>query len=65
MATLTIRKNKDNTITVKYHKYVEFVSLESKSPTEILESVRYCAITAGVSVSEEEIWLQLQSELYK
>jgi hypothetical protein len=65
MATVTIKKNKDQTITIRVGNYREYVSIESKTPMQILDAVRYAAITAGVTVSEEIIWEQLQSQLYE
>jgi hypothetical protein len=52
--TVEIKRNKDNTITVKSGTgYVETINLAGKTRPERYESVRWAVITAGFEISPE------------
>lgn len=51
--TLNIKRNSDNTLTVRANQYVENISIEDKSEEEILEGVRYALICAHFSWNSE------------
>ena len=53
-------ENADRTITVKYGKYREYISREGKSPVELLDAIRWAAITAGANIDEDRIWALIQ-----
>lgn len=53
--TFTIRRNKDETITFRYGGYVEHLGIEGKGMLQIYEGIKYAAITAGLSLTEETL----------
>ncbi len=59
MSQLKLTKNADGTIKVQAGSYVEYVSIESKSQMELLDCVRWAAITGGLVVDEDALWEQL------
>lgn len=61
--TLSVRKNADETVTIKLGKYVESVNIAEKSPFERYESVRWAIITAGLEYTNEVDKMVLK-ELY-
>jgi hypothetical protein len=62
LAALKIIRNQDGTITIKVGGYRETISTTAKSQMQIIDEVRWVAITAGVSVSEETIYSKLTQE---
>jgi hypothetical protein len=61
MSQLKVTKNKDNTITVVAGNYKEYISIESKSQMELLDCIRWAAITGGLVVDEASLWEQVRS----
>jgi hypothetical protein len=61
--TLSIRKNADETVTIKSVKYVESVDTRDKTPLEKYEMVRWAVITAGFDFTPE-IEEIVRKELY-
>lgn len=61
MASLELSENADNTITVRFGRYIETISRDGKSNMEIIDVVRWVGITTGVVLSEESIWEELQN----
>lgn len=59
MSQLKLTKNKDGTIKVQAGSYIEYISIESKSSMELLDCVRWAAITGGLSIDEGSLWEQL------
>ena len=59
MASLKLTKNADGTITVRAGKYIETISTDSKGPYELLDCIRWAAITAGMVVDEGFLWEQV------
>jgi hypothetical protein len=57
MAKLTfeVRKNADDTITVRVGKQVEHISCVHKSKGEVYDAVRWCLISKGVSPEEPSL----------
>jgi hypothetical protein len=55
MAHLTLVRNSDGTYTIKAGAYVEHVSGD-KMPMDLLDAVRWAAITAGVVMDESAMW---------
>jgi phosphoribosylformylglycinamidine (FGAM) synthase-like amidotransferase family enzyme len=51
--TLSVRKNADETVTIKANNYVESVDISVKSVFEKYEAVRWAIITAGFSYTDE------------
>jgi hypothetical protein len=60
MSQLTIVKNKDNTITVKVGNYKEYISLDGKGQMELLDCIRWAAITGGVVPDEATLWIKVR-----
>jgi len=61
--TLTVRKNSDETVTIRCGRYVESFDLRFKSPWDKYEYVRSAIVTAGF-VFTDEIEKMVQKELY-
>jgi hypothetical protein len=55
-----ITRNADQTITVRVGSYRETISAD-KGPMELLDAVRWAAITGGATVDEERLWELLQT----
>jgi hypothetical protein len=53
--TVTVRKNKDGTITVRVGNNVEHVSTESRAHGDIFDAVKYAIIAQGVYLSDVEV----------
>ena len=60
IASLSLTQNADRTITVKYGRYQEHISMEGKSPVQILDAVRWAAITAGANFEEDRVWALIE-----
>jgi hypothetical protein len=60
MSQLTIVRNKDDTITVKVGSYREYISLDGKGQVELLDAIRWAAITGGVVPDEAALWEQVR-----
>ena len=60
MATYSVRKNADGTMTFRAGRYVEAISTTGKTPVELAVVLRWAAVTAGISVKEEDITRTIQ-----
>ena len=60
MASLSLIRNADGTITVRYGRYREHISMEGKTPMQLLDAVRWAAITAGANIEEDRVWQMVQ-----
>lgn len=47
--------NKNGTVTFKYGSFVESFDIEFLGPYDTFERIRYAAITAGISLSDETL----------
>lgn len=54
-ATITLRRNRDGTVTFKYGRYVESFDVEGKGLYETYEAIKWIAVTAGISLSESDL----------
>ena len=61
--TLSVRKNADNTITISSGTYRESVDIQSKTPFEKYEAVKWAIITAGFEFTDA-VERMVQKELY-
>lgn len=48
MSRLSARRNADGTITVRAGRYREHVTVAGRDPGDVIDAVRWAAITAGV-----------------
>lgn len=53
--TFNIRRNRDGTITFRFGRYVEHIGIEGKGFLQIYESIKYAAITAGLSLTDSHV----------
>lgn len=53
--TVTIRKNRDGTYTIRVGRQVEHISTEAKSKTQIFDAIRYAIMSKGVYLSEIDV----------
>jgi hypothetical protein len=51
--TLTVRKNRDGTITIRSDRYVEHVDTRGKLPWEKYEIVKWAIVTARIPFTAE------------
>lgn len=60
MAALKIIRNADRTITISTGNYQETISTTDKSMMQLIDEIRWVAITGGVTVDEQVIWEKIQ-----
>ena len=53
--TLDVRRNKDNTVTVRFGDYVEHFDISTKGMYETYEYIKYAMISAGLSPDGETL----------
>jgi hypothetical protein len=53
--TVTLRRNRDGTLTVRVGRAVEHVSTEARSHGQVFDAVRYAIISKGVYLPEHEV----------
>lgn len=61
MSQLKVTKNRDGTITIVAGTYKESISTDSKSQMELLDCIRWAAITGGLVVDEASLWEHVRS----
>lgn len=52
---LTLRYNADSTLTVRYGRAVEHISLTGKTKGQVFDCVKYAAISKGVYMPDIEL----------
>lgn len=62
---LTLRRNRDGTVTIRSGRYREHVDVRFKGPFDTYEAIKWAIITAGFSLSEQEIERMVRQELYE
>lgn len=63
--TLTVRRNRDETVTIRSGRYIESIDIRFKSPYEKYEYIRSAIVTAGFEFTphvEEMVRKELYSE---
>jgi hypothetical protein len=62
--TYTIRINRDGTLTIRVGRYVEHITLESKTKGELYDHVKYALVSKECFISDERLTQDLYSLLY-
>ena len=53
--TVTVRRNRDGTLTVRVGRAVEHISTEARTHAQVFDAVRYAIISKGVYLPEHEV----------
>jgi hypothetical protein len=64
-ATVTVRWNADDTITVRIDRHVEHFDVAMKTKAELFEAIRWAIISKGVSLDEADLTEILYEELQR
>jgi hypothetical protein len=52
---VTVRRNADQTYTIRIGSYVEHISSETKTKSELFDAIKYAIISKGVNLSDASI----------
>jgi hypothetical protein len=51
--SIVLRRNRDGTVTFRSGRYVEHIDVRMLGMLETYEAIRYAAVTAGVSLTDD------------